>query len=112
MSEMYKRCLAGMVEECEELFGELVALCPWMTEADLGYVREAMAWHFELTLGEGEVDWNVWMEAVAVLAERARWCGDLKRHWGFTQWCLWVRAASQGQEYEQPEMPVELAVLP
>ena len=105
---------AGMGREevrlVEGVVAELVALCPWMDGEDARMVREVVVAHFGLVAGE-DVDLEVMAGTLSVLAERAQAVGDRRRAWVFDQWSRWARAAMQGEEYHEPELPPGLAAM-
>lgn len=100
---------------CEEVVGEvvaeIVAVCPWMSEEEVGMVREVLASHFRLVAGE-DVDQGRMAGLLLGLAERAEAAGDVRRAWTFDQWYAWACAVMRGEEYHWPELPQELAGLP
>ena len=80
MASMYEQCLAGTVEECEEMVAGVAAACSWMTEEDVAWLRQMAAWHFEVTVGEGQVNLEDVVVPLAALAQRAKEVGDEERY--------------------------------
>jgi hypothetical protein len=87
---------------CEEVVAEIVEVCPWMSEEDVGMVREVFASHFRLVEGE-EVDLGRMAGVLLGLAERAEAVGDVRR--------AWACAVMRGEEYHWPALPPELMGL-
>ena len=100
-----------MDKGCEEVVAEVVGVCPWMTEEDVGLVRLVISSHLRLVTGE-VVDMGAMAGALLGLAQRAEEVGDVRRAWVFDQLYSWVCASMRGEEYHWPELPQELAVLP
>ncbi len=88
---MYERCLLGMDEDFEHFVAGVVALSPWMSEEDKRVVREVLAAHDAMAVGE-EVDVGVLAAHLSVLGQRAEEVGDMRRAWMFDQWYLWACA--------------------
>lgn len=95
---------------CEEVVAEIVEVCPWMSEEEVGMVREVFASHFRLVEGE-EVDLGRMAGVLLGLAERAEAVGDVRRAWTFDQWYAWACAVMRGEEYHWPALPQELVGL-
>jgi hypothetical protein len=95
----------------QEAVSEMVALCPWMKEADVARVETVFTAHMGLVAGD-EVDVAVIAATTLVLAQRAEVVGDRRRAWAFEQWYQWACAAMRGEEYHELELPPELAALP
>ena len=95
----------------QEAVAELVVLCPWMNQADVGQVDVVFRAHFGLVEGE-QVDVAGMAAALSELAERAEAVGDRRRAWAFGQWYGWVCASLRGEEYHERELPPELAGVP
>ena len=65
----------GVQQVFEAIVAELVKLCPWMTQEDVGWWREVLLCHFRLVALE-EVDLGRMAGALLALAEHARAGGD------------------------------------
>ena len=101
----------GVQQVFEAIVAEMVKLCPWMTEEDVGLWREVLLCHFRIVALE-EVDLLSMAEALLALAEHAQAVGDARRAWAFEQWYAWTCASMQGEEYHWPELPHELEAMP
>lgn len=66
--------------------------------------------HVGLVIGEA-VDVEVMAAALSGLAQRAGAVGERRRVWAFDQWYRWACASVQGEEYQEPEFPAELAAV-
>jgi hypothetical protein len=93
----------------EAAVADMVELCPWMVEEDVGLWRLAITLQFRLVLGE-VIDLARMMRAILGLAQRAEAVGDARRTWAFNQWYAWVCASMRGEEYRWPELPEALEV--
>ncbi len=80
-----------MDEDFEHFVAGVVALSPWMSEEDKRVVREVLAAHDAMAVGE-EVDVGVLAAHLSVLGQRAEEVGDMRRAWMFDQWYLWACA--------------------
>ena len=102
---------SGVRHVFEAIVAEMVQLCPWMTEEDVGWWREVLLCHFRLVALE-EVDLLSMAGVLLALAEHARAGGDARRAWAFEQWHAWACASMRGEEYQWPELPRELEAMP
>jgi hypothetical protein len=103
--------LAGVVREFEEVVRELLQLRFWVNDRDVELLRQAFAWHFEMTMGRWEeVDGNALFAVLVELEQRAGVEGDERWRWGFGQWQAYLSAAMRGEEYVWPDVPEALAV--
>lgn len=109
---VYEQCLAGMVPQFEEQVAEVVALAPWLEGWSGTLFRQVVACHFEMVYGQTEVDLGVMAELTGTLAHTAETVGDRRRAFAFTHWQAWALAAERGEEYQMPDLPEALAVLP
>ena len=82
---MYERCMAGLEAECEEMIAQVLANRSWMGEADMLHLRQMAAWHFEVTVGEGQVDDEWLREPLLALTNSAKEAGDREGYQIFRQ---------------------------
>ena len=73
-----------MDKGCEEVVAEVVGVCPWMTEEDVGWCGWCSPSHLRLVTGE-VVDMGAMAGALLGLAQRAEEVGDVRRAWVFDQ---------------------------
>ena len=110
---VYACCMEGRDARFEEDLQVMFGLCLWMTGDDRRMMRRVLASHVGWTFDDdGVVDLGVMAGDLLTLAGRAEVVGDRRRQWAFEQWYAWACAAMRGEEYQGPELPEELAVLP
>lgn len=95
----------------QEAVSEVVAICPWMEEAEVALVQQVFGTQVGLAAGE-VVDVGRMAGALLALAARAEAAQDRRRAWTFDQWYRWACAVMRGDEYQWPELPPELAAVP
>ncbi len=94
----------------QEAVTEVVALCPWMDEADVAMAETVFTAQVGRVTGE-VVDMEGMAAALSGLAQRAEVTGDRRRAWAFGQWYQWACASMRGEEYHEPDLPAEVAAL-
>ncbi len=98
-----------MEQEIEGAVWEMVQLCSWMTDEDVGRFRRL----FRVLLGVESDEWGgVVAEESFALWRRSSEVGDRRREWAFYYQYCEACAFERGEEYRWPEMPVEIAQLP